>query len=154
MGAIRCIIVQHADALPEDADPERSLSAVGIAQSHRAARFLCSLAVAPGRIIHSGKKRARQTAEILADALGEVSLETRPYLNPNDDPSALIEELRTSTETLMIVGHMPFLRRLAIALLALPDDGLIAFTNASPLVLLRDGGRYRIEAYAKNDLLA
>lgn len=47
-----------------------------------------------------------------------------------------------------------FLRRLANALLGTGALDPIDFDNASPLVLIRDGGRFRIEAYAKNAIIA
>lgn len=151
---MRVYLVQHADALPADADPARPLSPTGVRQADGAARFLASLSVRPDRIVHSGKERARHTAEIIATALGCASVEPRAGIDPNDDPAPIAEELIAATDSPMIVGHMPFLRRLANALLGTGALDPIDFDNASPLVLIRDGGRFRIEAYAKNAIIA
>lgn len=62
-------------------------------------------------VYHSGKKRARQTAEIFAQVLG-ARAEEKDGLNPNDDPAIWAERLSTLDEV-MIVGHLPHLSRLA-----------------------------------------
>ena len=65
------------------------------------------------------KKRAEQTAEVLADAI-KINKEhiARDGLGPNDDVAALKDELLLSKEDIMIVGHLPFLSKLTSLLLA------------------------------------
>lgn len=150
---MRIFILQHADAVSSDIDPERPLSELGISQSRRAARFLSTLAARPDRIIHSGKLRALQTAEIIAVALGGIPLEDRGYLNPDDDVSIILDDIHSMAGNPLIVGHMPFVRRLALDLLQVPAADHISFANASPLVLCAERDRFQIELYAKNDLL-
>jgi phosphohistidine phosphatase len=86
---MRLYLVQHGDAVPEQDDPQRPLSAMGRRQVDAIARWLASAGVRPERTIHSGKLRAQQTAELLATALGG-GVETVAGLSPNDpvEPAA------------------------------------------------------------------
>ena len=62
-------IVQHGLSLPKDQDPEKGLAAKGIETVRRIAEVARNYGVTVERIVHSGKKRALQTAEIMADVL-------------------------------------------------------------------------------------
>jgi hypothetical protein len=75
--------------------------------------------ITTGRICHSGKTRARQTAEAWGQVLG-APVELAQALSPRDDPSVWTKQVTTDTGDLMLVGHMPHLGRLAGVLLA--DD--------------------------------
>lgn len=62
-------LVQHGENLPKDVDPEKGLSDEGKDEVKRIASLAGEHAIPVSVIKHSGKKRARQTAEILAEAL-------------------------------------------------------------------------------------
>ena len=62
-------LVQHAECLSKDQDPEKGLSDSGTANATRIAEVAAGYRVPVRRIFHSGKKRARQTAEIFVPAL-------------------------------------------------------------------------------------
>ena len=62
-------LVQHGKSLPKDVDPDQGLSEEGIAETKRIADVASGYRVKVSLIRQSGKKRARQTAEILAEAL-------------------------------------------------------------------------------------
>ncbi len=69
-------LVQHAEAKPREDDHQRPLSDQGRADIQKVAAFLGDRGIPVSRIIHSGKLRARQTAEALAErmiATGGVS---------------------------------------------------------------------------------
>src|SRR5918996_6119021 len=85
VGPMRLYLVQHGDAVPEQLDPERPLSAAGRRDVESVARLLARNGIRAERLAHSGKLRAQQTAELLAAALvpGMV-LEAMAGLNPND----------------------------------------------------------------------
>jgi phosphohistidine phosphatase len=75
-------LIRHADAGDPEAwtgsDDVRPLSGKGEKQSRRLGRFLAEAGFRPGAIITSPKARARQTAEIVADALGmEIAIDDR-----------------------------------------------------------------------------
>ena len=62
-------VVQHGRCLPKTEDPEKGLSAEGKSDTVRIAAVAKGYAVTVSRIIHSGKKRARETADLFAEAL-------------------------------------------------------------------------------------
>ncbi|MFO7600139.1 MAG: phosphohistidine phosphatase SixA [Candidatus Desulfacyla sp.] len=105
-------LVQHGKSLPKDQDPEQGLSPQGREDVERIAATARGYGVQVGSIVHSGKKRARETAEIFAAALkpaGDVT--EREGLKPLDDVTSFAEGLNAHSR-LMIVGHLPFLERL------------------------------------------
>lgn len=104
-------LVQHAQSLPRDQDPEKGISKQGRADTERIAGVAKGYHVAVSEICHSGKKRARQTAEIFAEALGS-DLEAREGLNPMDNVKETATELDPESNR-MIVGHLPHLELLA-----------------------------------------
>ena len=104
-------LVQHGKSLSKDKDPKKGLSEEGIAETERIAKVAKGYGVHVTRITHSGKTRARQTAEIFASALEpEGGVEESKGLNPLDDVTAFAEKI-DSTENCMLVGHLPFMER-------------------------------------------
>lgn len=105
-------LVQHGKSLSEDVDPEKGLSEEGIEEVKRIAAVAKKYKIHVECIRHSGKKRARQTAEIFASAL-EPSLGVQGIsgLNPLDDVVEFSSTLG-GRENHMLVGHLPFMERL------------------------------------------
>ena len=62
-------LVQHGLSLPKDQDPEQGLSAKGFEEVNRIAEVAKIYHIKPAKILHSGKKRAEQTAEIFGKTL-------------------------------------------------------------------------------------
>ena len=116
---MKLYLVQHGDAMPKEQDPERPLSEQGRADVDSVAHFAQQAGVQVDQIRHSGKRRAAETAAILAEHLtpsgGVVSL---PGLSPDDDIRSIAELLSRETHPLMFVGHLPFMARLAGFLVA------------------------------------
>jgi phosphohistidine phosphatase SixA len=83
---MRLYLVQHGEAKPEAEDPERPLTSRGTEDVKRVAGTLRKLQIKQPKIVHSGKLRAKQTAEILGQGLNiSLSLvQGSPVLNPND----------------------------------------------------------------------
>ena len=130
---MRLYLVQHGEARPETEDPERPLTSRGVDEVKKVAGILRKLQIKCPRIIHSGKVRAKQTAEIIARGL-EISpslVQVSPGLNPKDDVRPWAEKLQKELDGLMLVGHLPFLEKLASYLLC-GDEG-------AELVLFRYG---------------
>jgi len=92
------------------------LTVKGEEEVRRVAGAAARLALNPSRIIHSGKLRAEQTARFLGEALGRP-VEKGEGLAPKDDPWPWVERIQGTEEELMIVGHLPFLERLASLLI-------------------------------------
>jgi phosphohistidine phosphatase len=132
-------LVQHGGALAEDVDPERSLSPEGIADVERIAGVAKGYAVRVSRIEHSGKKRAAQTAEIFAAALAPPGgVGPRAGINPMDDVVPVAGQAEAAAD-LMLVGHLPFLEKLASYLVTGSSDRRVfRFQNGGIVCLDRE----------------
>ena len=136
---MRLYLVQHGEAKTEQEDPERPLTDRGAEDVRRVANRATERGgLAIGQILHSGKTRARQTAEIWAEVLG-VPLDQAEELAPLDDPKVWAARLDTGEEDLMLAGHLPHLARLAGLLLAGdPERAPVAFRQGGLVGLERD----------------
>jgi phosphohistidine phosphatase len=153
---MRIYLVQHGEAVAAEVDPERPLSAAGEADVRRIAAVLRGNGVGVARILHSGKRRAEQTAEVLAAALGpKIQPEARAGLNPNDPTAGLADETAGWEQDTMLVGHLPFMARLASRLIAGREDAdVVAFRPGSVLCLERTEQRgWTIAWMLRPDLL-
>jgi phosphohistidine phosphatase len=137
-------LMQHGEAAAEADDPARPLTDAGRAAVSRVAARAQAAGVSIDRFWHSGKLRAEQTAQILAAALGAAPTEARDGLAPNDPVAPIAEWLRdqTDVDSLALVGHLPFLDRLAALLVADDQDAqVIAFQNAGLVALVPKSDR-------------
>ncbi len=137
---MRLYLVQHGDALTKDVDPDRPLSEQGRADISRLVAWLVSSDVAVSRICHSGKTRARQTAELLGSVL-EAGGKIHPAegLGPNDPPEVLLQQLQIVDEDTLIASHLPFVARVVSqAVAGSPDLQLVEFRPGSIAVVERD----------------
>jgi phosphohistidine phosphatase len=114
---MKLYLIQHGEAKSEEEDPERSLTSTGKAEVERVARAAKKMAIKPAKIFHSGKTRARQTAEIIASGLKVLDVEAVQGLNPNDAVQPWLEKIPKEKQDIMLVGHLPFLERLTSLLL-------------------------------------
>lgn len=137
---MRLYLVRHGDALSAGVDPDRHLSEAGRRQVAALADFLSGLGLGVARVVHSGKPRARETAEALAAALAPgTAPQAIAGLSPNDPVEALAEEIADWDEDSLIAGHLPHLSRLATLLLAgRSRPGGLDFEPAAAACLERD----------------
>ena len=63
---MKLYLMQHGDAVSADIDSDRPLSKQGLHDVERLGVFLAKAPFQPARFVHSGKTRARQSAELLA----------------------------------------------------------------------------------------
>ena len=136
---MKLYLVRHATPVSADVDPERPLSDQGFMEARKSAETLRH--IRPTRIYHSGKARARQTAEAFSEATG-APVEQADGLKPNDDPSIWAGRLKAATaHEVMLVGHLPYMARLAGLLVkGDPDDLVMDFAPATVACLeLKDG---------------
>jgi len=111
---MRVYLVQHGLAKEKSEDAERPLSGQGREDVTRAAGFLSLFEKPkPARIMHSGKLRAKQTAAMFSEAWGGMPVEKTDGLAPNDDPAIWSAQLQSMPEDVMLVGHLPYMQRLA-----------------------------------------
>jgi phosphohistidine phosphatase len=93
-------------------DRQRTLTAKGIKRTRKAAAGLVTLSVPFDRIVTSPLERARQTAQIVAEALKmQNRLEEIEELAPDRSVQELLRGLRSETrlEHILLVGHEPLL---------------------------------------------
>lgn len=134
-------LVQHGAAKSKEEDAERPLSDEGRQSVDTMGRFLRSRGFRPAHVEHSGKLRALQTAEILADHIDPPE-GTREVagIAPMDDVAPVAERLAGLPGDVMIVGHLPHLARLATRLLVGEQDDrqVVRFQMGGVVCLERD----------------
>jgi phosphohistidine phosphatase len=141
---MRIYLARHGDTKSKQEDPDRSLSETGRKDVSRVADILEQTGAGVDLLYHSGKTRARQTAEILAQSvLWEPELKMAPDLGPLDPVGPWVEKIAALEKDTMLVGHLPFLGKLASRLITGSEDaGVIRFTAGAVACLERteDGG--------------
>ena len=138
---MKLYLVQHGKAKKKDESPDRPLNGEGKNASKKTACFAAEQAhISVNAVLHSGKTRARDTAEIMAAYLCPVKgmIEEKDLL-PNDDPQEWASRLSGEKEDIMLVEHLPQLSKLASLLLAGSDEKFsIDFKNSGIVCLQRD----------------
>lgn len=139
-------LVQHGEAKSEKEDPTRPLSKRGDEDVRRIAAWSAHVQLRIDQIRHSGKKRAEQTAGLFAERLrpvaGHVAISG---IGPADDVLPIANAIDGEDQAIMLVGHLPFLSRLASQLVVGdPAKELIRFRNAGIVCLSRDEGKWII----------
>ena len=132
-------LIQHGKSLSKDQDPDQGLSAEGIAETERIARQAKGDGVAASQIRHSAKTRARQTADIFANALNpEQGIQEVSGIKPLDDVAAYAANIDPA-ENIMLVGHLPFMERMAAFLITGSlDKPVFKFQNSGIVCLNKD----------------
>ncbi len=147
-------LVQHGKAYDEKVDPERRLTPEGVEETERIGRLLHDLGIKIPEIVHSGKTRARQTAEILAKYVGAPTVRESDGLNPNDDPSIWAKRLSGIDHDVMLVGHLPHLARLtSLLIVGNPDVKLVEFRYSGVLRLLKVDDKWVISWFITPDVV-
>lgn len=154
---MKLYLVQHAKAASEQVDPQRPLTEEGRNDIQKVAAFIKPLNLCVDYLWHSGKKRAVQTAEVLAEVIKINKTQTaHDGLGPADDVTALKDELVSATGDIMLVGHLPFLSKLASLLLAGSESAnTVAFRNGGIVALNRsDKNQWQIAWIIIPELIA
>lgn len=134
-------MVQHAESKRKEEDPSRPLSEKGERDIRKVAKYAEKhLQIQVRQIVHSGKLRAKQTAEVLAEHLHlEEAVRVAEGLEPLADPKIWKSQLAETIEDIMIVGHLPHLSKLATHLLTVDEiKDVVTFRMASISCLERN----------------
>jgi phosphohistidine phosphatase len=103
-------LVHHGHAVGPGEDSMRPLSECGRGAVERLAEEARARGAKPDVIWHSGKLRARQTAEAFWRACNPLAaFGAARGLQPDDPPSWMRDQLAGSAGSIMVVGHMPHL---------------------------------------------
>ena len=138
---MRLYLIQHGLAKAREDDPDRPLTDLGFAETERVAKWIVRHTDArPARILHSGKLRAQETADVFTEMIKPAEGdEPSDGLAPDDDPGVWVRRLASEKADLMLVGHLPHLSRLTTRLLAGDEDrDLVAFRNSGVVALDRN----------------
>jgi len=139
-------LIQHAQAKPKEEDPQRGITQNGKGVTEKMADYFKRLKPGVREIWHSGKLRARQTANIMAGSIGlKEKLIEKAGLAPMDDVLKIKEQLTAIEDNLMVVGHLPHLARLSSVLLSGDQGaGLIRFSNSAIVCLECEGRQWQL----------
>lgn len=120
-------LVQHGKSLSKEEDSEQGLSEQGVKDTKRIAEVAAHYKIKVDKIVHSTKKRARQTAEIFNSVLlPSQGIQEVPGIKPMDDAARFAETI-DDNKNLMIISHLPFLSTL-VSLLILGKAAPAVFT--------------------------
>jgi len=153
---MKLYLVQHGAACAKEVDPERPLTDEGRADVERLAVFLGQSGVRAGRVIHSGKLRAEQTAQCLAAVVApEVAIESSGIINPNDNPRAFDWQSGSWDHDTLVVGHLPFMAKLVAHLVNDDENRPVAAFQPGSMVCLerQDGSDWQINWMIRPELL-
>jgi phosphohistidine phosphatase len=129
---VELILVRHGLAVKRDtpgfADEDRPLTEDGIERMQKAARGLARFIDPPDIVISSPLVRARQTAEILAQAL-QCNHDVAEWatLLPDAAPATILPLLKKragDVASVILVGHEPHLSHLTALLLGAPEQAI------------------------------
>lgn len=106
-------IVRHGEAQPGNNDAARMLTDRGRADVERVAAAASRRGAAVRQIRHSGRERAKETAEIFAEVLDPpAGVIATLGIHPEDPVDPIALSLFGERDSLMLVGHLPFVARL------------------------------------------
>jgi phosphohistidine phosphatase len=139
-------LIQHALSKSKEEDPERGITDSGRAETEKVAQYFKSLNPEIHVIWQSGKKRARETADIIAHLLGiDNRILEHTNLSPTDPIEPAISALEKMHKDVVIVGHLPFLSRLMSYLTTGTDScQIVKFKNSGIICLERAGEQWKI----------
>ena len=139
------LLVHHGEAVDPGLDASRPLSARGLSDVARLAEEAAARGVKPDVIWHSGKLRARQTAEAYWRACNPLArFSAARGLLPDDPPIWMRDQLAGETRSVVVVGHMPHMPRL-LRLLVAGDANAVSlnFPQHGCVALEPEGDRWR-----------
>jgi phosphohistidine phosphatase len=124
----RLMLLRHAKSDWPSAgvrDRERPLNRRGRDAAPKMGAYIARAGLIPERVVCSTAKRARETCELVLDALPKrvaVTPEDRLY---NAGQDSILDVIRTTprdAHSLLVVGHNPGVHEMALALVASGDD--------------------------------
>jgi phosphohistidine phosphatase len=137
---MKVYLVQHGEPVSKDVDPDRPLSDKGRQDVEKVGALLKRIKVRVAVILQSGKTRALQTADILDGKLGAAKgVVEKAGLAPNDSVAPIRDELMEAQEDVMIVGHLPFLAKLATTLMGGTEEQSFVEFKQGGVVCLQEG---------------
>jgi phosphohistidine phosphatase len=136
-------LVHHAQAVDSDVDTQRPLSPTGRMHADHLATQAAARDVKPAAIWHSGKLRARQTAEAFLRACNPLAeFAAIRGLQPTDPPGWIRDLIGEEVRDVMLVGHLPHLPRVLTLLVSGSEAVLLEFPMHGVVALEKTGERW------------
>jgi phosphohistidine phosphatase len=154
---MKLYLVQHGEAVAREVDPDRPLSEQGRRDVQAMAALLAASGVRVERVWHSGKRRAQQTAQLLASKLlAAGKAEAVDGIRPNDPVEAFITDADVWEQDTLVVGHLPFMSRLVSLLVTGdPQRDIVDYHPGSVACLeRRDADTWVLAWMVRPDVLA
>jgi len=141
---MKLYLVQHGEACSKEENPDRPLTQQGKTDIQRLAKFLNQAGIRVDRVIHSGKLRAAETAELLSIAVAPgIEPEINGLINPNDNPKAFDWQSESWDKDMLVVGHLPFMAKLVSHLITGDENRPVtAYQPGTVVCLERDDDAY------------
>jgi phosphohistidine phosphatase len=153
-------LLRHADAEERAAsgrDEDRRLTDVGLKQAEAAGRGIAAVSKKGiSLVLTSPYRRAWQTAEAAARALGVEALRSTRALEPDREPEEVLAKIEVEKEEgVLLVGHAPLLGHLLGRLVTGNSDADVPFSKASAAWLTFGGNlrRARLRALLPEPVL-
>jgi len=142
-------LVQHGKPVSKEEDPDKPLSNQGKEDVERVAAFLTKAGIKVDDILHSGKTRARETAEIMISKLipGKEPVK-KNGLAPLDDVKEIAGEIENGQKDLVLVGHLPHLGRLTSLLITGSDSNTVVDFQQGGVLCLKYSDKEKVWAIA------
>jgi len=143
---MKLYLIQHALSKSKEEDPERGITDTGRDETEKTAEYFKSMDPEIHVIWQSGKKRAKETADIFAHVLGiDNRILEHSNLSPNDPIDPVTSALEKMHKDVIIVGHLPFLSRLMSYLTTGNNNTqIIRFKNSGIICLEKNGDKWEI----------
>ena len=130
-------LVQHGEAVPESENPDRPLTPAGRSDVERMGGFFAQVGLKVPLVVHSGKLRSADTAQLLAAAMGGTAkLAERARILPGDSPEWLADDIAAWHEDTMVVGHQPFIAKLVSRLILGKESPVVVDVTPGTVVCL------------------
>ncbi|HEX6385536.1 MAG TPA: phosphohistidine phosphatase SixA [Anaerolineae bacterium] len=144
---MKIYLVQHGEAESKDVNPNRPLTQRGREQTQLMAEMAAKLELGIQEIRHSGKTRTEETAVIFGRSLSLMgNVLAVSGLGPVDDVRPGAEELTRGSKPVMLVGHLPFMARLAALLVNDdPEKSPVEFRNSGIVCLAPENGSWQVQ---------
>jgi phosphohistidine phosphatase len=134
-------LVHHGEAVGPDVDSRRPLSESGRTAVEALAAAAAARGAKPAIVWHSGKLRAKQTAEAFWRACNALAgFSATRDLQPDDPPQWMRDRLRAEDRDVLIAGHFPHLPRLLALLVGAAEEGSVTFPLHGVVALETGGG--------------
>ena len=134
---MRVYLIRHGEAQSAPVGGERHLTFQGCMGIERVGVALRERGVRVATVWHSGKARARGTAEIVAKSIGAPEPAVRNGLAPEDPVAPVRDALDARDDDVMLVGHLPFVADLCALLLGGAADTPPGFGTGDVVCLER-----------------